>query len=294
MRASSRNTHTFSTLLESLPVLLLLIFTVIPAFIGVIYGLLCSVGYFPPAGQSGFTLAHYAALWQSGDLWRSLVFTFSIAAVATALSYIIALALALLLRKTSRVDRWSTFALQMPLPFPHIVVAVFTILFWSQSGLISRALISLGVISTQEHFPGFVYDPQGIGIILVFLWKEVPFLTVVMLSVLLQTGTKYDAVAQSLGARGWQRVRYVTMPLVTRGVLPSILLVFTFIIGAFEVPLLIGPLYPPMLSVLTYQRYTTANLELHGEAFAVSTVVSLLMLLLIGIYKRFEKAVSNG
>lgn len=262
--------------------------TALPALVGVGYGVLASVGYFRPAGESGLTLRHYAALWASGDLGWSLGFTIGIAAAATALSFVIALLVALSIRGASFLNRWSRFLIQTPLPFPHLVVAVFTVLFLSQSGLVSRALFALGVLTAQESFVELVYDRFGIGIVLVFLWKEIPFLAVVMLAVLDSAGKKYEAVAQSLGASRWQRFRYITLPVVTQGALPSVVLVFAFIVGAFEVPLLVGATYPPMLSVLTMQRYSAAHLDFRGEAFALSTIIAVLMLVLVALYARTE------
>lgn len=267
---------------------LLLALTAVPALVGVGYGVLASVGYFRPAGESGFTLRHYAALWESGDLFRSLGFTLGIAVVATVLSFAVALLLAISVRGASRLNRWNRFLIQTPLPFPHLVVAVFTVLFLTQSGLVPRLLYALGLIASQESFTELVYDRFGIGILLVFLWKEVPFLAVVMLAVLGSASARYEAVAQSLGATPWQRFRFITLPVLTRGAVPSLVLVFTFIVGAFEVPLLVGPTYPPMLSVLTVQRYSAANLDFRGEAFALSTMIAALMILLTGIYAATE------
>ena len=46
-----------------------------------------------------------------------------------------------------------------------------------------------------------VNDPWAIGIILQYVWKEIPFIGVIVLAILLSVGEDYESVARSLGAR---------------------------------------------------------------------------------------------
>ncbi len=255
--------------------LVLLVF--LPVCCSILYCVAAGFGLFDPTGNSGFTFRHYAALWNRGDLPASLLFTTAITVVGTLLSYVIALLLAVAVRSSSAWNRTSRFLLQIPLPFPHQIAAVFVILFFTQSGLISRLLSTLGIMGGQEGFPALVFDQYGIGILLAYLWKEIPFLTVVMLAILSGIGSEYEDAARSLGANSFQRFRYILLPTITRGALPNIILLGAFIFGAFEVPLMVGSLYPPMISVLTLQRMGPADITQRGEAFALGTIIAIII-----------------
>lgn len=255
--------------------LILALLVVLPVCCSMLYCLAAGFGAFDVAGDGGIGLHHYRALWARGDLPASFLFTTGIALVGTLLSYAAALLLALAIRSASGWNRLSRFLIQIPLPFPHQIAAVFVILFLTQSGLVSRLLTTTGLIAGQESFPTLVFDGYGLGILIAYLWKEIPFLTVVVLAVLSGVGSEYEDVAGTLGATRMQRLRYVLLPTVTRGTLPNIILLAAFIFGAFEVPLMVGPLYPPMLSVLTQQQLEAADIAQRGEAFALGTIVSI-------------------
>jgi putative spermidine/putrescine transport system permease protein len=276
------------SLAAKLTLALLAVLVVSPTVFSVGYGALTSFGFFSPTGENAFTLNHYAALFESGDLLRSFFFTVWVAGVSTALSFGIAFFIALVIHGLPGWNERSRFLIQLPLPVPHLAVAVLAILFLSQSGLASRILFGIGTIETQRDFPELLYDRFGIGIIAVYLWKEIPFLTLVMLSVMSSVGKNYERVAQSLGATRVQQIYFVTLPLVWRGARTSLMIVFVFIVGAFEVPLLIGATYPPMLSVLAHQRFHAANVDVKAESFAVSTLVSATILVLSFLYQRLS------
>lgn len=260
----------------------------LPFLCSIVYCVGAGFGLFDPAGD-GFTLRHYTTLWERGDLPASFLFTTIITLLGTLLSYVIALFLAMVIRSSSVWNGISRFLIHIPLPFPHQIAAVFTILFVAQSGLISRVLGAIGIISGQEEFPALVFDSYGIGILLAYLWKEVPFLTVAILAVLSGIGSEYEDVARSLGAGPGQRFRYVLLPTITRGTLPNVILLAAFIFGAFEVPLMVGSLYPPMISVLTLQRLTPADITQRGEAFALGTIVAAVFALLTLLYSLMRR-----
>lgn len=264
------------------------VLVLLPLLCSIAYCVAAGFGLFDPAGN-GFTFRHYAALWNRGDLPSSFLFTSLVTLAGTLLSYAIALPLALAVRSSSLWNGISRFLIHIPLPFPHQIAAVFVVLFFAQSGLISRGLAGLGLISGQEAFPALVFDGYGIGILLAYLWKEVPFLTVAILAVLSGIGAEYEEVARSLGAGRMRRLRHVLLPAVTRGALPNIILLAAFIFGAFEVPLMVGPLYPPTVAVLTLQRMTPADITQRGEAFALGTIVALTFALLALLYAAMRR-----
>ncbi len=112
-----------------------------------------------------------------------------------------------------------TFLYQLNLPVPHVVSAIGILFLFSQSGLLSRTGAQLGLLEFPKDFPVVVRDKYGIGMMLSFIWKEVPFVGVIVLAVLQALGVDYEDLARSLGANRWQRFRYVILPLVMPGLL---------------------------------------------------------------------------
>lgn len=162
----------------------------------------------------------------------------------------------------------------LPLPVPHLVAALLGALILSQSGLLARVAYALGLIDAPAQMPALVNDHYGVGLILSLTWKEVPFLALAAASVLATRGADLEDTARTLGAGGWAIFRRVTWPLVWRGMLPSIVAVFAFAAGSYETAAVLAPSDPLPLPLLTYERYTDAQLARRGDAF----VLTLLML----------------
>jgi putative spermidine/putrescine transport system permease protein len=137
--------------------------------------------------------------------FESLWLTFWIALLSTVISSVMAVAVALVLRERFRGSQALTFVFQVPIPIPHLVVATGIVLLVSQSGLLSRGAVALGLTRYPRDFPPLVFDRKAIAIQLTFIWKSVPFIGIVVLAVLQSIGPQYEEIARTLGANRWQR-----------------------------------------------------------------------------------------
>lgn len=240
----------------------------------------------PVAGASGMlTLSHFRAVLSEPGFLSSFLLTLWVSLASTALTVFFAILTALSLRRMRAFQRVATFVYQIPLTLPHMVIAAAGVMLLSQSGLSSRLITQLGLIQTPGEFPELVYDRAGAGIILVYVWKQIPFVGLFALSVLQSVGADYEAAARSLGARPLQAVRHVLLPLLAPGLLPSAVIIFAFVFGAFEVPLLLGARFPSMISVLAYRLYTDVDLSLRPQSMALSFLIAIIVFALVAIYR---------
>lgn len=268
-----------------------LIFSLAPALIlvmvlfgsAVLYAVGQSLGNLPVIGQETFGFeAYHSVLFgpsqAANEFWSSLGFSLWVSFAATLLTAIGALVLAVLLAGRYSPRSFSIFSLNISLAFPHLVWAIGLILLLSQSGLVARLAAWAGLLDAPSSFPVLVRDRFGIGIILVYVTKEIPFVTLILLAVLSAQPKGYELVAENLGAGPWQRLRYVTLPLVWPALLGSLLLVFAFIFGAYEVPAVLGVRYPRMLSVQALDFFLDSDLQHRAEGMAVSVLMALVVL----------------
>lgn len=251
---------------------------------GLGFALAQSLGAFALLGESHFTLVHYADLLTDPDLHAAALLSFRLAFTSTAVALTISLGMAMLLRRVRRGDGLLRLLFQLPLPVPHLVGAVGITLLVAQSGLVARVLHAAGLLPDRGAFPLLVADPFGIGIVLVYVWKEVPFLTLLLLAALTGIGDGIDDAARVLGATAWQRFRHVLLPLLVPAMLSSSLIVFAYTFGAFEVPFVMGRTYPKALPVWAYERFTDVDLNQRPEAMAVSVLITLFAATVAVIY----------
>ena len=181
------------------------------------------------------------------------------------------------------------FIFSLNLTIPHLVGAVGVLYLFSGSGLVSRLATGAGLIDAPAEFPALVFDPWAIGIIIQYVWKEIPFIGVIVLAILLSVGEDYESVARSLGANRWQAFRHVTLPLVMPGVVSASVIVFAFTFGAFEIPWLLGATFPKALPVLAFESYTDVDLAARPQAMAMAMVIAFMSSLMILAYMKLSR-----
>lgn len=256
---------------------------------GLVVGLGLSLGYMPVVGLNEFTLHHYADVLTNSNFLQSLWVTFYIAFTSTLLSTVIAIPCALVLRQAFKGSRFATFIFQVPIPIPHLVVAFGIVALVTQSGVMARVLASIGLLSEPGQFPVMVFDRAGVAIQMVYLWKEAPFIGLVVLAVLRSVGTEYEELAQTLGANRWQRFRYVLLPMIAPAILSTSIIVFAFAFASYEIPLLLGGRFPTTLPVWAFQLYQDPDLSLRPPAMAISVILTIISIMFLITYRRVAR-----
>lgn len=266
---------------------------------GILEGLAQSLGYFPAAGQLDVSLEAYTRLIGSADFWSSLGLTLRIAVISTVLSGIVGLGAAVGLvrlrkRFSSRCSRALQGAFNFPLLVPHFVGAYLMVLLWMQSGWVSRMMYKLGLMDQIHDFPVLINDPWGWGIILTYIWKEAPFIALMVYPVLVQIHSEWLEVARVFGANSWQYFREVLAPLLFPAWFSACLIVFAFTFSAFEVPYLLGVTYPKTLPVLAYTIHMDGGWSDLPVAMAINVLLAIGTALLGGaayrLMRRWNKA----
>ena len=246
----------------------------VPIAVGVAYLVAGALGLVGNTATGGVTriLADRAVL-------RSALLSLWIATVGTSLATIGALVVAFTFDKNRALDRLARRVAVLPLPVPMVAAAVAVLLLLSQSGWLARVATRVQLISVPAEFPALVYDPWAIGVIVAVVWKELPFLLLLAASLLSLRGTALTDAARTLGATRWQALRRITLPMLLRGMAPSIIAVFVFVLGSLELPLVLAPSAPLALPMLIQERRQALDTASHGEAYVIALLATVLALL---------------
>ncbi|WP_298969438.1 ABC transporter permease [uncultured Roseobacter sp.] len=284
----SDRTKIFLLLLPAMVIIVVLFFG------GLMIGLMRSFNYMPVIGLTEPDLSAYISVFTDREFYLSFLLTFHIAFTSTVISSVLAIGAALLLRRSFVGRGIVNFLFQLNLTVPHLVGAIGMLYLFSQSGSFARLAHEFGMIARPSDFPALVFDPYAIGIILQYVWKEIPFIGVIVLANMQSIGEDYESVARSLGASKWQTFRYVLLPLIFPGVLSASVMVFAFTFGAYEIPAILGANFPAALPVLAYRKYTDVDLAARPEAMAMAIVIALLSAVMIYFYMRYSRRRIRG
>lgn len=253
-------------------------------FGGIAVGLLRSFNYMPVIGLNDPNIDAYRSLLSSPKVYRSFGRTLYIAATSTVIATVLAVATALMLRRSFPGRAVASFLVQLNLTIPHLVGGIGILYLFSQSGSFARLAHEYALIAKPADFPALIFDPYAIGVILTYVWKEVPFITVITLATLQALGDDHEAVARTLGATRWQAFRHVLLPQIMPGVLAASAIVFAFTFGAYEIPALLGASHPQTLPVIAYRSFTDVDLAARPQALALAMLIGLVSATMIALY----------
>ncbi len=244
---------------------------------GLAQALAQSFGYQPFLPARPLGLDAYRELWADPAVRASIGLTLRIAVLSTTAAAVLGVAAALLVRSLGRSRAAFAALLQVTLPLPHIVAALAIGLLLAQSGELSRVAASVGLVDGPAQFPALTQDGFGWGIIASYVWKEAPFVAVLVLAVLTKGVADLEDAARALGAGTWQRLRHIVIPALAPALGAASVLVFAFTFGSYEVPFLLGRPFPATLPVVAYQQFRDPDLEARPLAMAIAVVTVLLV-----------------
>ena len=255
-----------------------LILTVI-IITGIVNGMVQSFGIIPSLGLKNFSWSYYLEVWRDPQLSASAWFTLRIAFISATLSLIIGLGIIYLwLSHPSKTDNTESI-LRIPIVIPHIIVCLFVVQLFNQSGLLARLINALGYEESQKLFSGILFRPSGWGIILAYLWKEIPFVVFYCLPMLMKVSQHLGEAGRTLGASPRQEFRYIILPLAKKTIFSAYFIIFNYTLASYEVPALLGPTLPKSLPQMTYQAFTHPDLKHRPYAMAMNGYLLALSLL---------------
>ena len=149
---------------------------------------------------------------------------------------------------------------------------LFLVSLYAGSGLFPRLHFWLGVIDDVGVFPSIIGGASGWGIILVYLWKEIPFVAFYTATIMMHVSSRYGEAAETLGASSLRSCFSVTLPLCKGALTKAFLIVFAFSFGAYEVPFLLGPTLKKALTVLAYLEFQNPDILNRSYAMAINAL----------------------
>jgi len=252
--------------------------------IGLGTGIIQSLGVIPAFGLTEPTLDYYKEVLTRPDTLQSLKYSLYIAFVSAFFATVIGTLLCAILVWKNKTKGGIMRVVQIPIIVPHVVVALFVVNILSQNGILARICVGLGLITDQQQFPMLIYDAQGIGVILAYLWKEIPFIVYFVIALMANINGSLGEAAVNLGASNIQAFVKVTLPLCMNTILSGFLIVFVFALGAYELPFILGATIPKALPILAYIEYSKPDMLARPYAMAVNGIIIIISLLTAVVY----------
>lgn len=251
--------------------------TVAVVVTGVTAAVLQSIGLLPLVGRPRASVDAYRRV-AGPELAESVLLSISLATASTATALVVGFAIAVLVLRSRRAGRVLSAAAALTVPVPHVIGAATIGLLLADSGFVARL-----TGADPNTFPQLVAGPWWLAVVAEYAWKESAFVAVVVLAALAREEQLLRDAAATLGASAPQRLRRVTLPLAAPALVATGGISFTYVIGSYEVPWLLGRTSPEPLTVLAYRLFTDADLATRPQALAVAVTALLLSTLVVAV-----------
>ena len=198
------------------------------------------------------------------SIWLS-IYT---ALIATAFGLFFGVPLAYFLARNSFPGKRLVEALiDVPIVVPHVAAGIALLFVFGKNYLAGEAFGALG-ITFRDAVP---------GIVIAMIFVSVPFLINSAKQGFEEVDERLEKVARTLGASPWQTFFKVSVPLAKRSIFGGTVMMWARSISEFGAVVVLAS-YPPIASVLVYNRLTE-----HGLEYALP-VASLLIIITIVIF----------
>ena len=250
-----------------------------PLAIVCVYSLRSRGAYF--GVQAPWTLENYARLWD--PLYGAILLrSFWIAAVSSALCVVLGFPLALFLSRAGA--RKNLYLALVILPFwTSFLIRTYAWMFLLRdTGLINTALQALGLI--HEPLP-LLYNSGAV--ILGLVYGYLPFMVLPLYAALERLDPSLLEAAADLGARPFEALWRVTIPLAAGGIRAGAILVFVPCLGTYLTSDLLGGSKTVLIGNLVQDQFTASRDWPFGAAVSLA-LMALAMVLLFAVRRKGE------
>jgi putative spermidine/putrescine transport system permease protein len=192
-----------------------------------------------------------------------IVFTVVIVIVSTVLIALVSIAIAGVL--TLSETPWLIAVLKQlyrwPLFIPFIVAAQCMRTFLAKNGLMNNTFVSMGILDPMQTTSFLDWR----GIVITFVWKQAPFVILMLAGAMASIDRSTIESARNLGASRFRALFEIVLPQVTQPLLVALVLSFVTMLSVLSVPMMVAGSQPTMLTVdmafriNAYGDYPTAN-----------------------------------
>lgn len=200
----------------------------------------------------GFTLSHYTKAFEL--YFGDVLFSLEVSILSTVIAAVLSIAVSAYLRLANTpMSRLIGNLYRLPIFIPFVVVAQMMRTFLAPHGLLNLSLAHLGLVDIEAPLQLF----NMAGLTFGFVWKQAPFMTLIIVGGFQMIDDAYIEAARSFGASFLRVIVRILIPMATANISVAVILAFTSTVGTFTLPfMLIGGRNPTTVTVDIAHRVT--------------------------------------
>jgi putative spermidine/putrescine transport system permease protein len=243
-----------------------------------------SFGLFSITGKSEFTLENWKVILQAKESMDSLFFSLKMGLLSSVGTLVVAFPIALFFRKGGTGKGILGSIIKVPLFIPALVAAFLILNLISYHGLVNTVLMRLNLINEPLRM---LNDKFGWGVVFIQIWKNLPFVLLIVMASLASIRDDTIDAAKNLGAGYWSVFFRIYVPLAMPGILVSMILMFIKAFGDFPICSVAGPVYPS--SMAGRMQIMATIYQEWDQAAVLGVIIIVTAFIVIWAYSRFAE-----
>ncbi|RKX69803.1 sugar ABC transporter permease [candidate division WOR-3 bacterium] len=242
--------------------------------------------------EGRFTLGYFERMFSDGRFLEALKYTFLLTITIVPLQLITALLIALLINTRFKGSQLFLYICALPLGIADLAAGLILLSIFTQHGHLNSILYHLGFIEKPFYFisyqhMGFVF----LSIVLAEHWRATAIVLVILVAGLQMISKDLLEAADVLGAKPWQKLWHVILPLLKPSLQSALIIRTIFALQMFAVVLALGGEIIPVLAGEAYFWYYIYRNNHISAAYALLLMV--ISILMTWIYLRFLRTRSE-
>lgn len=266
------------------PVVLYSVFFLLPSLLGIGYSL--TDWNSRSMGKVNFVgLKNYIEIFTSDKnylegIGHTLMFTL----VSNIVKIIPALMLAIMLNESIKGKGIYRTLLYLPNVLPYVIIGIlFTSILNYNNGLLNKILVMLHLGFLKQKWLSDL-DMVWKSIFAVDAWRGIGYVMTIFIAGLSAIPSSYYEAAKIDGANFWQRLRYVTLPMLSGSIMINLVFGITYGLKVFDIIYVLtngGPGHATeVITTYSYQLYSSGQ---YGMSTALNTIL-LLITAVVGVF----------
>ena len=229
--------------------------------------------------HGGWTTANFHRMTGDTYFWPAVKYTLLLIVVILPCQLVLALTMGLLLQADLKGKGFFLYIWAIPLAISDLAAGIVWLSIFSPNGFLNSIWHGLGF--EQNPFPFLTIEhpvSQFLCLVIAEMWRATSLVMIILLAGIQVIPKDYGEAAEVFGATAWQRLRYVTLPLL-RPSLQVALILRT--LAAFQVFAIVLALVGRTIPVLAGEAYnwqtTLTNSNVAAAYAAVILIVSIIV-----------------
>lgn len=246
-----------------------------------------------------FSFENYLRLFAQKEIQAAFINTIIFTIGSAIVQFVIAFALALWLNKKFRFANLVLFITLIPMAFPPAAVGILWKTGLYRFGWINSFLCGVGLMNPANPIDWMsVRNLNAIFLLIVVdTWTVLPTVMIILLAGLQNFNKEYEEAGWVFGANKFQTLRDIVFPILKPTIVTAMILrviaavqvwlIAVMIFGYNVVPFLVERI-AYNVDVITFAQYA------RKDAFTLSVIVAVIVLISVSLYLRFSENKSEG